>query len=179
MQMAIAQKRWTLEELHALPEDGNKYEVIHGALFVTPAPTYNHESILARLHAILAPYVASEELGLIFRPHAVVRRSDSEVEPDLQVVALNRNADRTWETAPIPILVVEAFSPSTFRVDRKEKRELYLEVGVPVYWMIDGKRRVVIVVRSGREDEIVDHEMEWHPAGASVPLTFRIAALFE
>lgn len=38
---------WTLDELHSLPDDGNKYEVVRGVLFVTPAPTWQHESILA------------------------------------------------------------------------------------------------------------------------------------
>lgn len=39
--MAMAEtKVWTLEELHSLPEDGNKYELLHGELFVTPPPTF-------------------------------------------------------------------------------------------------------------------------------------------
>lgn len=33
--------------MHSLPDDGNKYEVVRGVLFVTPAPTWQHESILA------------------------------------------------------------------------------------------------------------------------------------
>ena len=49
MHMATATKRWTLEELHSLPDDGNKYELVRGELFVTPPPTVDHETILARL----------------------------------------------------------------------------------------------------------------------------------
>ena len=48
-------KRWTLEEVHALPDDGFKYEFVYGALWVTPAPSDRHETILARLHGILFP----------------------------------------------------------------------------------------------------------------------------
>jgi len=49
MHVAIETKRWTLDELHSLPDDGNKYELVRGELFVTPAPTGQHESILAAL----------------------------------------------------------------------------------------------------------------------------------
>ena len=38
MHTAPPRKRWTLEEVHALPEDGNKYELVYGELWVTPAP---------------------------------------------------------------------------------------------------------------------------------------------
>ena len=61
-----AKKRWTLEELDSLPDDGNKYELIHGELFVTPAPTFQHETILARLTRILDPYVAANNLGFVY-----------------------------------------------------------------------------------------------------------------
>ena len=62
MHMATATKRWTLEELHSLPDDGNKYELVRGELFVTPPPTDGHETIAARLTEILAPYVREHRL---------------------------------------------------------------------------------------------------------------------
>ena len=41
--MAATQSRvWTLEEVHSLPDDGNKCELIRGELFVTPRPTHGH-----------------------------------------------------------------------------------------------------------------------------------------
>jgi hypothetical protein len=36
MSMVTSRKVWTLEELHSLPDDGNKYELVRGELFVTP-----------------------------------------------------------------------------------------------------------------------------------------------
>lgn len=56
MHMAAVAKVWTLEELHSLPDDGNTYELIHGELFVTPAPMPSHEVVLTRLMNILFPY---------------------------------------------------------------------------------------------------------------------------
>ena len=71
--MSIPAKAWTLEELHRLPEDGNKYEVIRGELFVTPPPTIDHEEVLARLHHILAGYVEQHGVGRVYLSRAVIR----------------------------------------------------------------------------------------------------------
>src|SRR5215470_17543781 len=78
MHMAAAIKHWTLDELHRLPDDGNKYELVRGELFVTPAPSVGHETILARLSRALEPYVAQHGLGFVFHPRAVVRAEGSE-----------------------------------------------------------------------------------------------------
>jgi Uma2 family endonuclease len=149
MHMAAQTKRWTLEEVHSLPDDGNKYELVRGELFVTPPPSENHETILARLNAILVPFVAQHHLGMVYRPRAVVRFEGSEVEPDLMVRAERHVAGRDWDDAPVPILVVEVLSGSTRRRDNAQKRELYAHVGVEEYWIVDPDRASVRIVRRG------------------------------
>ena len=53
MRMATAAKRWTVEEVRALPDDGNRYEVMDGELFVTPEAHWRHgEAILALVRRI-------------------------------------------------------------------------------------------------------------------------------
>src|SRR5919198_1343974 len=83
MHMAQQVKKWTLRELHRLPDDGNKYELVRGELFVTPPPSDEHEELLAILHRLLDGYVARHGLGRVYRPRAVLRFQGSEVEPDL------------------------------------------------------------------------------------------------
>ena len=85
MLMALATRAWTLAELDRLPDDGNKYELVEGELFVTPAPSPAHERLSSVLYSILLPYVRKERLGDIYTPRAVVRTNGSEVEPDLTV----------------------------------------------------------------------------------------------
>ena len=97
MHMVSPIRRWTIEDLHSLPDDGNKYELIRGQLFVTPPPTDAHETIAARLHRLLDPYVAANGLGLIYRPRAVVRiADDTEVEPDLMVRQPQNSPQASW-----------------------------------------------------------------------------------
>jgi Uma2 family endonuclease len=176
MAMANAVKRWTLQELHSLPDDGNKYELVRGELLVTPPPTLDHETIGARLTQILVPYVASHGLGLVYHPRAVLRFEGSEVEPDLMVRRAAPGAD--WDRAPIPILIVEILSSGTRRRDQEQKRELYLDAGVGEYWMVDPERRTITVVAAGRPDVVETETLAWSPPDAPSPLTIELAALF-
>jgi Uma2 family endonuclease len=178
MAMATATKKWTLEELHSLPDDGNKYELVRGELFVTPPPTDFHETISAKLTRILDPYVATHGLGYVYRPRAVMRFTGSEVEPDLMVRQPQADRDADWDRAPLPALIVEIFSGTTRRRDQHQKRELYLSAGVPEYWMVDPERRVVTVVRPGRPDLECTETYDWSPPGASAPLILEVAPLF-
>src|SRR6516164_7222845 len=110
--MSAAIKHWTLDELHRLPDDGNKYELVRGELFVTPPPSDDHETILARLSRMLEPFGAAQRLGFVYHPRAVVRAEGSEAEPDLMVRGSKPAGGRDWDDAPIPILVIEVLSGS-------------------------------------------------------------------
>ena len=178
MAVALAVKKWTLSELHRLPDDGNKYELVKGELFVTPAPTPEHEEIAARLTRVLEPYVVAHRLGFIYHPRNVVRYRGSEVEPDLVVRAPHPDPKRGWTRAPIPLLVVEIHSPYTGRRDREEKRDLYARAGVEEYWMIDPEERTLTSVRTGHATLTVAAEMRWWPTGAVAPLLFDVATVF-
>ena len=178
MPVAAVAKRWTLEELHALPEDGNKYEVIRGELFVTPAPTPTHGTVVARLIRILESYVEREGLGFLYVPRAVLQFEDSEAEPDLMVREEHEGDSTTWAAAPTPSLVIEVLSPSTKGRDQKQKRDLYMDAGVGEYWVVDPERRAVIVISPGQADRVVMDEMRWQPVGATEALVFSVARVF-
>ncbi|HEY8175354.1 MAG TPA: Uma2 family endonuclease [Gemmatimonadaceae bacterium] len=181
MAVAMRVKKWTLAEVHRLPDDGNKYELVRGELFVTPPPGEEHETILAKLSALLTPYVQKHELGLVYHPRAVVRYDKSEVEPDLMVRQPHprrRDNDKDWNTAPIPILVVEVLSPYTRRRDFNQKKGLYLDAGVAEYWIVDAESRTITIAKPGQSLRIEGEQMTWAPRGADRPLTFEIAVIF-
>jgi len=176
--VATEVKRWTLEELHSLPNDGNKYELIRGELFVTPPPNDNHETILARLTRVLVPYVETNGLGHVYHPRSVFRFEGSEVEPDLMVRQEARGIGNAWENAPHPILIVEVDSPSTRRRDRAQKKEFYLDARIPDYWIVDPESKTITVVRPGEADQNVADFLQWHPAGAAEPFALRVGDVF-
>jgi Uma2 family endonuclease len=177
--MAMAAARfWTIEELDSLPDDGNKYEVIDGKLFVTPEPTPTHEHIIARLTRVLDRFAEENGLGMVFGGHSVVRVPGSSVEPDLMVRESFDDPPRPWLEAPIPILVIEVHSPSTRRRDQLQKRDFYARIGVAEYWMIDPVARQITQVRPGAPDVVSVDTVSWRPPGTNSELTLEIAALF-
>lgn len=171
---------WTLEELHRLPDDGNRYELVRGALFVTPPPSWEHQRLASIIAARLQPYVAAHGLGSICFPRSVIRLGPrDEVEPDLMVRPVPRTPPARWEDAPLPILVVEIASDATRRRDRVEKRQLYREASIATCWIVDAETRTIRLVRPGREDEDITGSLVWHPDGASEPFTLDVADLFD
>lgn len=176
--LMAATKLWTLEELDSLPDDGNVYELIRGELFVTPPPTDNHETIAARLTRILDPYVAEQNLGYVYRPRAVVRTLDSQVEPDLQVRQPQADRKARWEDAPVPILIVEIPSPYSQRRDREQKKRFYLDHGVPEYWIVDPEALAITVIRPGHPDRIERQRLTWSPAGPATSLAIEVGTIF-
>ena len=179
MAMPDTLDRWTLAELNRLPDDGNRYELVRGALFVTPAPSYAHQSLVSELAAVLFPYVARHRIGRLSFPRGVVRVGiDTEVEPDLMVRPVASPMPTSWEDAPLPILVVEILSGTTRRRDRVEKRALYRDLEIPDYWIIDGEQRTVRVVRPGVDDVDVSAILTWHPAGVAEPFELVLPEYF-
>jgi Uma2 family endonuclease len=179
MLMALSTSAWTLAELDRLPDDGNKYELIDGELFVTPAPSPAHEQLASVLLEMLIPYVLSHRLGRVHTPRAVVRRGKSEVEPDLMVRPATPTLPMKWAKMPTPLLVVEILSGTTRRRDREQKRRFYQRIGVAEYWMVDRWDRCIHVVRRNAPDLVAKSELVWQPDGASEPLSIDVAAYFE
>ncbi len=179
--MPSVTRRYTIDDVRALPDDGNRYETIAGELFVTPAPSLLHQRALARLHLLLGTYVERHQLGeVFFAPLDVVFGPMTLVEPDLLFVARSRSHVLTErEVAGAPDLAVEVVSPSSARTDRGRKRALYQETGVREYWIVDVELRQVEVWRPGaRAAEVQRERLAWQPEPSVLPLEIELEALF-
>jgi Uma2 family endonuclease len=177
MLMAHATEAWTLDQLHRLPDDGNKYELVDGELFVTPAPSTTHEGLALRLRQILEPYVLTHQLGQLFGPKSVVQKHGSEVEPDLMLRKVDFPLPAEWNAMPVPLLVVEVLSRTTARRDQNQKLAFYRGIGVPEYWMVDRNSRTIRVV-TAVDDLITGTELTWQPAGAPQSLVIDVEGYF-
>ena len=178
MGMAATQTHWTVDMVQALPDDGQRHEIMDGELFVTPSPSYDHQVAILRLTLRIAPYLAAHRAGyLFFAPGDVAFDRHTLVQPDLFVVPLVQGKrPRTWEEAGRPLLAVEVLSPSTARVDRVRKRELYQRQGVPEYWIVDLDARVIERWRPEElRPEILTDRITWAPNEAAEPLTIELA----
>jgi Uma2 family endonuclease len=72
MRMAQKLRRWTRADLQDLPDDGNRYEVLDGALLVTPMASFDHQYVVSRLFGALTAYCEEHRLGRVVTPGAVV-----------------------------------------------------------------------------------------------------------
>lgn len=129
----------TYEDYLELPNDGRRYEIIQGDLYVSPSPTSRHQVVLTRLLRALADFADSRLWGIVLPAPMDVLFSPTNVnQPDILGVARERMAiikDNYVEGAPD--LVVEIVSESTRRTDKIVKLKLYSEFGVREYWVVD------------------------------------------
>jgi len=172
----------TADDLELLPDDGNRYEILDGILYVTPAPAIDHQRLLGALYLRLHAYTAANGLEVLMAPVDVRASEVTQVQPDLLVLPQHfpEEALTRWVPMARVVLTIEILSPSTTIVDRGRKRRLYVEAGVAEYWIVDPKRRCVEIWRVGAASaDVVTDTLLWQPLRSEAPLQVGLPALFE
>ena len=170
---------WTVADLERLPDDGNRYEVLHGELLVTPLPSTGHQGIAARLLALFAVWCRANTGWRYLAPGGVYISETSWLEPDVAVYPSPEYDDRPWQELPPPLLVVEVLSKSTRGRDRHNKRPAYLAHGVGEVWLVDKRARSIECWTSASEfPEICRESAIWVPDETLPPLIVTTAELF-
>ena len=183
MHMASFARAWTVEEVRALPDDGNRYELVDGELLVTPSPSMRHQYVAAELHARLREWSKSHRPAgavAVMAP-ADVLTPTSLVQPDVFVIPL-REGRRPSEfpAAGSLLLAVEVISPTSARADRIRKRIFYLREGVPEYWILDPEARLIERWRRGEDrPDITADRLSWQPFSDRPAFELDVADLFE
>jgi Uma2 family endonuclease len=179
VRMPRGRREWTWADLQEIPDDdGHRYEIIDGSLYVSASPTPRHQLASSRLTTLLAgaapgdlevvPAVGidlgSDDLEVV--PAVGIDLGSSVLEPDVLVVsAAAVLAGRPKFAAAEVLLAVEVVSPSSRRMDRMIKPSVLADAGVPAYWRVelegadapvvvmhvlsDGVYREVLTVRAG------------------------------
>jgi Uma2 family endonuclease len=124
---------YTRADLEGTPEDGRRYELVDGHLYVSAAPGRIHQRATIRL-AVRLVNAAPSEFEVLTGPFAVALAEDTELQPDIVV---GRDDDYTEREIRTPVLAVEVLSPSTRMFDTHVKRERLERAGVRSYWVVD------------------------------------------
>lgn len=178
MAMPVTARRFTVDEVVAWPDDGNRYELVDGVLLVTPAPMPVHQVVANRLAAALAircqpwsdVYVASFGEILI--------QPDLRMQPDV-LVFRSPSLHAKWQEIQEHWLAVEVWSPSSVVYDRDIKRNAYLEIGVREVWLVDCRHKVVLVSRPGAApDQVYETLLPWRPPVPTEPAPIGLAEIF-
>jgi Uma2 family endonuclease len=141
----------TVEDLDAMPEDGNRYEVIEGELFVSRAPGLPHQILSGNIFYQFRRYLDESPIGLVIATPGLVFGQYSGVIPDIVFFTHGRGEEiiSGERLVAAPDIVIEILSPGRENVsrDRVAKRQLYAKHGVNEYWIVDSENRAVEIYR--------------------------------
>lgn len=146
---------FTVDDLEAMPDDGNRYELIDGMLVVSPAPGMRHQKIVGKL-VVALDAVCPDRLHVFPAPFAVRTSTTTELQPDVLVA---RDEDLTEKLLPVaPVLAVEVLSPSSVINDLNNKKAAYERMGVVSYWVVDPLAPSITVFElvDGRYEQVAE-----------------------
>lgn len=164
----------TVADLEAMPDDGRRYELIGGAIVMTPAPGVDHQRVSRRLQLLLED--AWPRMEVFNAPIDLDLPGEQRVQPDLVVVERGRTGPRL--SMPVA-LVVEIVSPGSQTNDRVTKWATYAAAGVPAYWILDPDRGTVTCLVLDEADYRVVAEGATVTVDDPVSLRIDLLALLE
>lgn len=142
------QGQWTYEDYLRLPDDGRRYEIIGGVLYVANAPSYEHQFTSGEILRQLANFVVLNKLGVVISAPFEVHLPGiaKPVQPDVLFIRADQRPKTDVQIfTGAPDLVVEVLSPSSLRRDQHIKFGAYERAGVREYWIADPKTRSVTI----------------------------------
>lgn len=172
---------YSADMVRNLPDDGNRYETVHGELLVTPAPRQPHQAVLLELILTLGNYLKADHIkGLFCSPADISWGPDTLVQPDLFVADPDEvGLSDGWAEIQTLHLAIEILSPSSLRADRFTKRRLYQEQHVATYWVIDPAHQQVEIWTPEALFPVIERErLTWRHPAATSECTIELAALF-
>ncbi len=176
---------WNADRWETLGDDGNRYEVIAGVLYMTTAPSPFHQWLSRQVARLL--YAALDDRGhglTLVAPVGLFLPALDPVQPDLFVL---RPADAALvyerRIYAVPLLIVEILSPSNPEHDLVVKRDGYARAGVPEYWVVRQAERDVLVQSepepaSGRYARVVRAGVGERLVSPTLPIDAPVAQLF-
>jgi Uma2 family endonuclease len=147
--------RWTSADLEVFPDNGNRYEIIDGELYMSRQPHYHHQKTCVKIAHLLEAWNEQAGAGDVNLAPGLIFADDDDVAPDLTWVSLARLKKVLAEDGKLhaaPELVIEVLSPghANERRDRKAKLGLYSRRGVQEYWIVDWMMQQIEIYRRKR-----------------------------
>lgn len=135
----------TMVDLDTMPDDGNRYELFEGELFVSRAPGLSHQRVLGNIYALIRAYLDQNPMGEVLLTPGVIFDDYNGAIPDAVFVGNQRRREimSGERITGAPELMIEVVSPGTDneRRDRVVKRQVYGKHGVKEYWIVDPQSR--------------------------------------
>ena len=185
----VAERRMTVEEFLALPDDGVERMLIDGRLVEMGTTIRDrwHAGVVSRVTKFLANWLDDQPTprGEVLAGGAgfcYLDGSETVVGIDIAYVSadvLAQQSDKSSIVQGIPVLAVEVLSPSDTLENIHLKMKKYRRSRVPLVWLIDTDDRTVTVYRLGEKPKLVDDTMDLSGEPELPGFTVAVARLFE
>lgn len=154
--------RWSSQDLDLLPDDGKRYEIVDGELYVSKQPHWHHQLTCSNVLELLQRWSRQTKAGVANFAPGVIFADDDDVAPDVVWISREHLATALQPDGKLhsaPELAVEVLSPGSInaRRDREVKLKLYSRRGVLEYWIVNWQERCVETYR--REHAELKHAM--------------------
>jgi Uma2 family endonuclease len=176
---------WTRSDWETLPDDGKRYEIIDGVLYVSTAPSLFHQWIGGEIVAELREQLVRPRIAFIFAaPVGLFMPGCDPVQPDIvAVLQADREILRERRIFGVPALIVEILSPSNPEQDLQVKLAAYARAGLPEYWVFRPAERDALVhshpeLGSGRYLQVTHVPPDGTLESPTLPFSATLAAFF-
>ena len=152
-------QHWTLPDLELLPDDGSRYEIVDGELYVSKQPDMQHQIVCGNIFFQLKSWSNQTQTGIAIYEPGIIFTNDNAVVPDVVWISNERFSTALQPDGKFhscPELVVEALSPGleNERRDREIKLRLYSRRGAKEYWVVNWQERSIEVYQ--RQDGVLE-----------------------
>ena len=149
---------WTIHDLEFLPDDGNRYEIIDGELYVAKQPDWEHQLVSGNIYDALKTWNRQTKAGKANFTPGIIFTDDTNVVPDVVWISRERLKTALQKDGKLhasPELVVEVLSPGAANEhrDREVKLKLYSRRNALEYWVVNWHMRSVEIYR--RENAVL------------------------
>jgi Uma2 family endonuclease len=158
----VTQLQWNSTDLDLLPENGDRYEIIAGELFVTRAPHNRHQDTCGNFYYALKNWSKATGIGYTVIGAGLIFGDNDDVIPDVMWMGSEKYralVDDSGHFGGAPDLAIEVLSAGkeNERRDRQAKLKLYSVHGVLEYWIADWRTKQVEIYR--REQGVLQLQM--------------------
>ena len=153
MKVLSEERKYSAQDFERLPEGPPYYQLIEGALIMSPAPSYSHQRTVGKVFLKLSRLLEEKGQGEVLISSIDVYLDEKNVfQPDI-VVLLKEGRAKVEEKGIFgpPDVVVEILSPSTAYYDLIVKKEVYERVGVKECWLLDPNRKTFEIYKNTGE----------------------------
>ncbi|MEM8503337.1 MAG: Uma2 family endonuclease [Cyanobacteria bacterium P01_D01_bin.1] len=170
--MTLTLAKWTLDEYHRLIKSEilveKRVELLHGEIVEMPPEGESHAYFSDEFGETLTQLLGARAKVRHAKP--ITLPNQSEPEPDIAVVQRLGREYLSHHPYPENVFWLIEYSDTSLQKDLEVKTKVYAEVDIPEYWVVDLKKRTLIVFRKPRMGQYTSRQE--YTSGKIVPLAF-------